>query len=201
LTPCFFSAECRPARTRNDDTEAQLAMNSNPILVIFALMYLDIRTSIGESMPGWMWVYALIYTEDGFDIYTHSLSTRISPKLNNTESKGKDSLDAKASSPDASKKTRFVFRSTRLVTKYSTVFLQTTGRKDRMLALTALFMIRAHTLFVVEQVEKWAEKVERDGGGMMDKIIARAQYELGNVEWLQKKIERLNQEGKGNDKC
>ena len=65
-----------------------------------------------------------------------------------------------------------------------------------MRALTVLYRIRSYTLFVVEQVEKWVEKIGQDRGGMMNTVIARAQYELRNVKWLQEKMERL-QEGNG----
>jgi hypothetical protein len=190
LTPCFFSAECKRRSTNGGDTEAQLAMNSNPILTIFAIMYLDIRTALNEGMPAWMWVYALIYTEDGFDIYSHSLSTGV----HRTKSKGSGRPDTTASSNDApeSEKTQFIFKSSHLSAKYSLVFRQNSGRKTRMCALTVLYMIRSHTLFVIEQVEKWMEKIGQNDGSKVNTFIAKAQYELGNIEWIQEKIERVN---------
>jgi hypothetical protein len=194
LTPCFFSAECKRRSTNGGDTEAQLAMNSNPILTIFAIMYLDIRTDVNEGMPPWMWVYALIYTEDGFDVYAHSLSTGVHPKLIDANSEGSSRPDAKGPSNDApeSEKTQFVFKSTHLLDRYSLVFRQDADHDHRMRALTALYMIRSHTLFVIEQVESWVEKIGQNGGSIMNKLIARAQYELGNIKWLQEEIKRVN---------
>jgi hypothetical protein len=179
LTPCVFSAECKRSSTKGDDTEAQVAMNSHPILVIFITLYLDIRRTRDEPIPPWMWVYALIYTENGFEVYTHSISTEVPTE------KG---FEASSESVRAG----FRFRSTRFISDYSKVFRQDVKTDHRLKALTLLYMIRSHTLFVVDQVETWAKSREQEGGGMMDRFIARAQYELRKIDWLRDRVERLN---------
>jgi hypothetical protein len=166
LSPCVFSAECKREATLKKECEAQLAINSNATIITLIMIYLDTRPEQFEKLPAWMCVYALIYTELGFDIYVHY------PSVHLTAGQG----DGWHWRPI----------SCLLSGTFSNVFNQEDADPDkRVRAIRVLFMLRSHALFLVEQIRRWAETRGRykQGSGIMDKLIANAYVQTGKIEW------------------
>jgi hypothetical protein len=117
------------------ECEAQLAMNSNATIITLIMIYLDTQSEQFAKLPGWMCVYALIYTELGFTIFAHYPSVHLTPK------KGEG----------------WHWRPISCV--LSSVFAnvlnqEDTGPEKRIRAIRVLLMIRSHALFLIEQVKR-----------------------------------------------
>jgi hypothetical protein len=166
LSPCVFSANCKREAASTEKCEARLAMNSNATIVMLIMIYLDTRSKQFEKLPAWMCVYALIYTELGFNIYVHY------PSVHLTAGQGDG----------------WHWRPTSCLLSgvFSNVFNQEDGDPDkRVRAIRVLFKLRSHSLFLVEQIRRWAETRGRykKGSGIMDKLIENAYVQAGKMEW------------------
>jgi hypothetical protein len=152
-------------RPKNDprDTEAQLACNMRPTLILEILMYLDTRTKADAPLPAWMWNFSWICTSTGFVIYIHYPS----PKLSED---GKD--------------WRWTMVSLILTKAYSNVWASN-DKPSRLRAKAAVDLMVSHTSFVHNQIHAWSISRGQFGkAGIMNQLLARAEYEEKNFEQL-----------------
>jgi hypothetical protein len=132
LLPVLVALEAKQRDTHTQNTKVQLASALQATLVLLILYYLDTRSDIGEACPPWLFLYGIEYVEFGINIYSHH------PYY---ESEGE--------------KAGWGFQSTLLTDRFWDVFKPRTYPYDRCEALAALFKIRSHSKFVLEQLEKW----------------------------------------------
>src|ERR1700743_1030649 len=86
LLPVVFAAECKP-RKRWDawNPRAQLACAFHATLITLVLYFLDTRTSVRSTLPPWLFLYGIEYTEFGVTIHSHHPAYEI---LDNSTGKG-----------------------------------------------------------------------------------------------------------------
>jgi hypothetical protein len=82
------------------------------------------------------------------------------------------------------------------VSKYSSRESTRNGATDAQVAMNSHSALVIFALIWGGASRKVGGRIRQDRGGMINTVIARTQYELGNVKWLQEKMERL-QEGNG----
>ncbi|CAG7850322.1 SubName: Full=Uncharacterized protein {ECO:0000313/EMBL:CCA75764.1} [Serendipita indica DSM 11827] len=137
LMPVFFAGECKPSHKYDEwDVPAQLASAFHGTLVILVLYYLDNRANTRDPLPPWLFLYGIGYTEKNVMVYSHHPAYR---------------PDKDTAIP------RWHFVSSELYT-FPSAFRD--GRR-RCRLLSALYRIRSHSLFVLEQLQQWerAKKV------------------------------------------
>jgi hypothetical protein len=68
-TPVIFAAQY----IRHDHAEAytQLAQVFHQTIIVLILYYLDTRRSMDDPLPSWMYLYGIVYDDDGFDTVAH----------------------------------------------------------------------------------------------------------------------------------
>ncbi|KIM21485.1 hypothetical protein M408DRAFT_29554 [Serendipita vermifera MAFF 305830] len=158
MSPIIVSGECKPASEVNDSTEAQLAMNSTAIMVLFTMMYLSTRTSASEDIPPWMFTTSLVYTEEGFAIYAHY--------------------------PEFTRSHEWNFVSALLSKHFVGVWTDETSDQDRMRGLAALLKLRLHAQFVTERLLDWSRSPPASAAPIVAELIARAHLDMKNYTWF-----------------
>jgi hypothetical protein len=145
------------------DTEAQLACNMRPTLILEILIYLDTRPTAHAPLPAWMWTFSWISTDSGFVVYVHYPS----PKL-----------------LEGGKDWRWTMVSLVLTKKYRDVW-RSGSKAAHLRAKAAIDMLVSHTSFVHDQILAWSASRGQFGvGGIMNQLLARAEYEQGNFNRL-----------------
>lgn len=130
LLPVLFAAECKQAKTHSLETKAQLATALQATLIILILYYLDTRHSQDSPCPPWLFLYGVIYTEDGMWIHAHH-----------------PIYDHRAAC--------WRLKSTLVTDKFQKIFQSKSKRDIRIRGLVALLKIRSHSLFVLQRLEDW----------------------------------------------
>jgi hypothetical protein len=168
LALCLFSGECKPHDKFVSQTVAQLAMNSVAGLIMIIIMHLSTRKSPSQKLLPWMFLYAFVYTEQGITIYAHF------PKLVVT----------------ADGKSRWKFVSWRVSNTFETMWKYgTVDMELRMRGLAAVYLMRSHTEFVLEQLLAWSQNLPKSAIPIMETLIARADAEM---EVYQKVLRKLH---------
>jgi hypothetical protein len=168
---CLLSGECKKSTEFTEQTEAQLAMNSVPALIMFILLHLSTRTTADQPLPPWMWKYAFVYTELGVTIYAHF------PKLVVTK-------DGEA---------RWKFVSRKVSEKFRKMWAESASNDLRMRGRAVIDMMRSHTEFLLEQLLSWSKNLPESAVPIMDTLIAKARLEMEDYEWLKKKVQEMEQ--------
>jgi hypothetical protein len=171
LALCLLSGECKPARNFGAKTEAQMAMNSVATLIVLILMHLSTRKSANQKLLPWMFIYAFCYTEKGITIYAHF------PKF--------------VASPDG-KGGKWKFVSWKVTEKFQEMWAKLRTEDLRMSGLATLYLMRSHTEFVLEQLLAWSKNLPRSALPIVDILIARSHVELGQWDWLIRKVHEGN---------
>jgi hypothetical protein len=132
LLPVLVALEAKQGATYTKNTKVQLASSLQATLVLLILYYLDTRRSTGEACPPWLFLCGIVYVEWGMEIYSHH------PYYENE-----------------GEKAGWGFQSTLLTSKFREAFKPRSDPYIRCEALAALFKIRSHSKFILEQLEKW----------------------------------------------
>lgn len=128
LLPILFGAECKPLIRLTLEVLAQLACAINATLIILITYYIDNRSSDDESLPEWMYIYGIVYTEDGFSVHAHF--------------------------PFYSYGNGWRFASTTVTEKFIRIW-QTEAPINRLKSLPILFEMIQHGLTVLEHLKEW----------------------------------------------
>jgi hypothetical protein len=171
LALCLLSGECKPSRNFGAKTEAQMAMNSVAALIVLILMHLSIRKSANQKLLPWMFLYAFCYTEQGITIYAHFPKFVVSP-------------DGKGG--------KWKFVSWKVTNKFETMWAEDRTEPLRMRGLATLYLMKSHTEFVVEQLLAWSKNLPHSARPVIDRLIARSYLELGQWDWLIRKVHEGN---------
>jgi len=130
LMPVLFAAECKlNGRYDPDKAHAQLATAFHGTLILLVLYYLDTRESFTMALPPWPFLYGIIYTQFSITIYAHH--------------------------PSYDHQRRRWVNVSRLVSNDYEYAFDTGDPNTQLRLLAVLFKIRSHTLFVLEQLQKW----------------------------------------------
>jgi hypothetical protein len=132
LLPVLVALEAKREATYTKNTKVQLASALQATLVLLILYYLDTRRNTREACPPWLFLYGIEYVEGGMNIYSHH------PYY---ESEGE--------------KAGWGFQSTLLTGRFREAFKPLSGPYIHSEVLAALFKIRSHSKFILEQLEKW----------------------------------------------
>lgn len=133
LLPTIAAYECKPYRnckpnsTELTNAAAQLAASIHPTLVLLVLWYLD--TASTKELPPWMFIYGIIYTEKGFNIYAHH--------------------------PICDNQGLWGFRQVKLSSHYEKIFEAEANGEDRCMSLQAFLAIRSHGESLVDRFKGW----------------------------------------------
>jgi hypothetical protein len=132
-------------------------------------MYLDTRPTADAALPGWMFNFSWIYTQQGFIIYIHYPSVKLL---------------------DDGKDWSWKMVSLMLTKDYSRIWdPESSNMANYHRAKAAADIMVSHTDFVLDQIRKWSHSRGQYGdGSIMNQLIARAHYEEGNYEWLHEKF-------------
>jgi hypothetical protein len=142
-------------------------MNSVAGLLMIIIMHLSTRKSPAQKLLPWMFLYAFVYTEQGITIYAHF------PKM----------------VIDADGKSRWKFVSWRVSKLFRFIWTKTGTVEMRMRGLAAVYLMRSHTEFVLEQLLAWSQNLPKSAAPIMEVLIARAEAEM---EVYQKVLRRLH---------
>jgi len=130
LLPVLFAAEGKLGKRHTIHTKAQLACAFQSTMVILIILYLDTRHSSWSACPPWLFLYGIEYIEDGIRIHAHHPSYNFDEK-------------------------RWELISSVVTDNFNTIFDREVLPPRRLQALAALFKIRSHSLFVLDQLKKW----------------------------------------------
>jgi hypothetical protein len=166
MTPTVASYDAKQSKElENHSVAAQLALNILPTLIISVCMYLDTRKRATDPLPGWLFFYSLLYTEEGFIVYIHYPSAELTG----------DGTDWS-----------WKFHSLRLTEKFENIWAA--GASSAYIGMrghSAMIQMRSHTRMVLGQIRSWAKnRAQYGGGGILDQLIARTHYEEKNDKWL-----------------
>ena len=89
------------------------------------LFYLDTRSTVDQPMPPWLFLFGILYTEQGFEVYAHY------PRYEGG-----------------------IWGATSLPLKAFTVFEGVDDQQERLRALAVVLRMQSHDLFLLRQLKK-----------------------------------------------
>lgn len=132
ILPTLAVWEAKPDDTSFENSRAQLASALHPTLIILILYYLDNRESVNSVAPWWLFLFGVHYTAYGFQISAHYPRYIIEEKGNT-----------------------WGFTSLIITDKFKDIFTSVASKKDRGYAITALLVVRSHTIRVFNELVRW----------------------------------------------